>query len=472
MRIEKDSIGKIELPDEVYFGIHTYRSMNNFPSSGEKVDIYLVKAYLQVKLAAAETNYKTGSLDQSKYEFIISAIENLINECDNFIGGGDKSIYQKLVVDPYQGGAGTSLNMNVNEIIANTALKLAGKKFGSYDFIHPVDDINLSQSTNDTFITALKIALLNQVKELEDHFASLQKSLQEKEKEFSNIVKLGRTQLQDAVPVTLGQEFGAWAQAIARDRWRLYNIKERLRSVNLGGTAVGNSVSADKKYVLRVVNELKKITGLPIAKAEDLIDSTQNLDVFVEVHGIIKAGATSLIKIANDIRLLSSGPDGGIGEITLPKLQAGSSIMPGKINPVIPEYVIQVGELVKGNDVIISNLVSAGNLELNAFTPMIAHLFLKSIEMLKNALTVFSEKCINGITANSERCRTNLLNSSAIAAFLIKEFGYEKISDLVVESGENKISFVELLKQKNILTEDQLFDLLSERMGIPVEQHV
>ena len=472
MRIEKDSIGKAELPEDVCFGIHTYRSMNNFPSSGEKVNINLIRAYLQVKLAAAETNFKTELLDQFKYEKIVSAIKDLISECDSFINNSDETIYQKVAVDPYQGGAGTSLNMNVNEVIANTALMIAGKNFGEYDFIHPLDDVNLSQSTNDTFITALKIALHNQIKELEECFAGLQKSLQEKEKEFSNVVKLGRTQLQDAVPITLGQEFGAWAQAIARDRWRLYNTRERLRSVNLGGTAVGNSVSAEKKYVLQVVNELKKITGLPIAKAEDLIDATQNLDMLVEVHGIIKAGATSLIKIANDIRLLSSGPDGGLGEIILPKLQAGSSIMPGKINPVIPEYVIQVGELVKGNDVIISNLVSAGNLELNAFSPMIAHLFLKSIEMLKNALTAFSEKCINGIAANTEKCKSNLINSSAMAAFLINEFGYEKVSDLVVEALENKIPFVELLKQKNILTEDQLLDLLSERMGITVEQHV
>ncbi len=472
MRIEKDTIGRVEIPVDACFGIHSYRSMNNFPSSGEKVNINLVRAYLQVKLAATETNRITELLDLFKYEYIISAIDNLLSECDSFINDGAETIYSKIVVDPYQGGAGTSLNMNVNEVIANTALKLAGKNFGDYDFIHPVDDVNLSQSTNDTFITALKIASLNQIKGLEEAFASLQRTLQDKEKEFSNIIKLGRTQLQDAVPISLGQEFGAWAQAIARDRWRLYNIQERLRSVNLGGTAIGNSINAEKKYVLQVVNELKKVTSLPIAKAEDLIDATQNLDVFVEVHGIIKAGATSLIKIANDIRFLSSGPDGGIGEIKLPKLQAGSSIMPGKVNPVIPEYVIQVGELVKGNDVIISNLISAGNLELNSFSPMIAHLFLKSIEMLKKAVITFSENCINGIISNKEKCNSNLINSSAVAAFLIHEYGYEKISDLVTEAGENKISFVELLKQKNILTEDQLFDLLSDRMGIQVEQHV
>jgi aspartate ammonia-lyase len=472
MRIEKDSIGIVELPADASYGIHSYRSMNNFPSSGEKININLVRAYLLVKLAAAETNYKTGLLDPFKYEHIISAIDKLINECDNFIQNNDETIYKKIIVDPYQGGAGTSLNMNVNEVIANTALLIAGKDLGEYDCIHPLDDVNLSQSTNDTFVTALKIAALYQLKDLEESFATLQRVLQEKEKEFNSVIKLGRTQFQDAVPVTLGQEFGAWAQTIARDRWRLYNVQERLRTVNLGGTAVGNSVGTEKKYVLLVVNELKKITGLPIAKAEDLFDATQNLDVFVEAHGIIKAGACSLIKIANDIRFLSSGPDGGIGEMTLPKLQAGSSIMPGKVNPVIPEYVIQISEMIKGNDVIISNLVSAGNLELNAFAPMIAHLFLKSVKMLEKALLAFSEKCINGINANKEKCKENLLGSSAVAAFLINEFGYEKISDLVVEAGKNKVSFIELLKQKNILTEEQLSDLISERMGIQIEQHV
>ena len=295
------------------------------------------------------------------------------------------------------------------------------------------------------------------LRKLTESFALLQGKLQEKEKDFSGIIKLGRTQLQDAVPVLLGQEFGAYSQAIARDRWRLYNAEERLRSVNLGGTAIGNSISADKKYVLNVNNELKKITGLPIAKAEDLIDTTQNLDVFVEVHGLVKAGACSVIKICNDLRLLSSGPQGGIGEITLPTMQAGSSIMPGKVNPVIPESAIQICELVKGHDVIISNIASSGNLELNAFSPLLAHLFLKSMKMLNDSLIVLAEKCVTGIKANEKRCRENLVRSSAIAALLINEFGYDKIAELVKEAAEDNEAFVNVIKRNK---------LISDSMGI------
>lgn len=466
MRIETDTRGNVTIQDKTLYGINTVRALDNFPSSLEDVNPCLIKAYLQVKLAAANTNYKTGILPKEKHEPLTAAIKSLLNECDECIETGSKTIYSNIVVDPFQGGAGTSLNMNINEVIANKALLLIGKEPGQYNFIHPIDDVNLSQSTNDTYVTALKIASIILLRRLTEAFALLQRKLQEKEKEFSNIIKLGRTQLQDAVPITLGQEFGAWAQAIARDRWRLYNCEERLRSVNLGGTAVGNSVNAGKKYVLSVVSELKSITGLPIAKAVDMIDATQNLDMFVEVHGIVKAGACSLIKIANDIRFLSSGPDGGIGEIEIPKLQAGSSIMPGKANPVIPEYVIQISELVKGHDVIISNLVSSGNLELNSFSPMIAHLFLKTLSLLHNTLTAFSEKCIDAIKANKERCRGNLINSSAIAAFLINDFGYEKISSFVNESYETKIPFYKLIRDKKLVTEEKLIELINNQLGI------
>ncbi|MFN3695045.1 MAG: lyase family protein, partial [Ignavibacterium sp.] len=261
MRIEKDIFGSVQLADDILYGIHTYRAIQNFPSSGEKVNPYLIRAYLQVKLAAAETNYKIGLLESEKYKFIIEAIEKLIDETNQAIEGSSLLIYDKIVVDPYQGGAGTSTNMNINEVIANKANVLSGRKCGDYDFIHPIDDVNLSQSTNDTFPTALKIASIVLLRELTTAFANLQSELQRKENEFSGIIKLGRTQLQDAVPIILGQEFGAFAQSIARDRWRLYNGEERLRSVNLGGTAVGNSVNASRDYVFNVNSELKKITG-------------------------------------------------------------------------------------------------------------------------------------------------------------------------------------------------------------------
>ncbi len=471
MRNECDSLGKIEVPDEAVYGIHTLRALDNFPITGERINLHLIKAYLLVKIAAAETNFKTGLMPKAKYEPISKAIDILLKETEAAIKKESFNIYDKIIVDPYQGGAGTSLNMNINEVIANTALQIAGKKFGQYDFIHPINDVNLSQSTNDTYPTALKVASIYLLRELTEAFAALQSALQKKENEFSGVIKLGRTQLQDAVAITLGQEFGAYAQAIARDRWRLYNGEERLRSVNLGGTAVGNFVSAPKEYVLAVNNELKKITGLPIAKAEDLIDATQNLDVFVEVHGLIKAGACSIIKICNDLRIMSSGPQGGIGEITLPAMQAGSSIMPGKVNPVILENAIQVAEIVKGHDVVISNIASSGNLELNAFVPLLAHLFLKSIEMLRDTVFNLSEKSILGIEANEEKCFQNLIKSSASAASLINIFGYDSIAKIVNEAESKKITFIELLKQKKLLTEKELYNLLAKEMGLKNEKY-
>jgi aspartate ammonia-lyase len=458
MRTEKDSIGKLEVPSNAYYGIHSLRSQINFPDSEERISPWFIKAYLQVKLAAVATNANLELMSNEKSKLITRAIEDLLDETEHTIEGKSLSIYEKIIVDPYQGGAGTSLNLNINEVIANRALEIAGRKFGDYDFIHPIDDVNLSQSTNDTYITSLKIASINLLRKLTENFALLQRRLQEKEKEFSGIIKLGRTQLQDAVPISLGQEFGAYAQAVARDRWRLYNAEERLRSVNLGGTAIGNSISADKKYVLSVNNELKKITRLPIAKAEDLIDATQNLDVFVEVHG-------SVIKICNDLRLLSSGPQGGIGEIILQPMQAGSSIMPGKVNPVIPESAIQICELVKGHDVVISNVASAGNLELNAFSPLLAHLFLKSMKMLSDSLIVLAEKCIVGIKANEKRCRENLVRSSAIAALLINDFGYDKIAELVKEATEKNEAFVEVIKRNKLLSQKEINELILNSMG-------
>lgn len=469
MRKEKDSLGEVELPDQAVYGIHSKRSNDNFIKSDERIHPYLIKSLFQVKLAAAETNYKCGILLKEKYEAIHEAIHLLIDETELCVVGKSEEIYKKIIVDPYQGGAGTSLNMNINEVIANTALKIMNKDYGDYSSINPLDDVNLSQSTNDTFPTALRIASVYLLRELAESFTILQSSLQKKETEFKNVLKLGRTQFQDAVPITLGQEFGAYAQAIARDRWRIYNAEERLRSVNLGGTAVGNSISATKDYVLNVNSILKKITKLPIAKSEDLIDATQNMDVFVEVHGLAKAGATTVIKFCNDLRFMSSGPNGGIGEINLPPMQAGSSIMPGKVNPVILENTIQICELVKANDLLISNLVSSGNLELNAFSPLIAHAFLKSLSLMKETNENLARKCIDGITANIEQCKLNLINSSAIAASLITTFGYETIQELVKYAYEQKIPFVKALMKSKLLSEQELFNIISKDLGIDLE---
>ncbi|MDP4173632.1 MAG: aspartate ammonia-lyase [Bacteroidota bacterium] len=469
MRIEKDSLGELEIADDALYGIHSYRSYLNFPSSNEKVNPYLIKAYLLVKSAAAETNYKCGLLFKEKFDAIKEAIDLLLEETELAIIKESDSIYGKVIVDPYQGGAGTSLNMNINEIIANSALILMDKQPGDYGLIHPLDTVNMSQSTNDTYTTAFKIASIYLLRELTESFEKLQNAFQQKENEFKGILKLGRTEFQDAVPITLGQEFGAYAQAVSRDRWRLYNAEERLRSVNMGGTAIGNSVTATKNYVLNVNSILKKITGLPIAKGEDLIDVTQNLDVFAEVHGLVKAGATSIIKICNDLRFMSSGPKGGIGEIDVPAVQAGSSIMPGKINPVILEHAIQICELIKGNDVIVSNLISQGHLELNPFLPMISHIFLKSLELLKNTNHRLAEKCIIGITANKERCTQNLISSSALAASFIKEYGYETIEEIVKYAASNNLSFINALLESKLISETELYSIVSRELGVKIE---
>jgi aspartate ammonia-lyase len=465
-REETDSLGKMKIPEDALYGIHTLRAKENFPSSGEKIHPLLIHSYFQVKLASLTASFNLGYFPADKFSIVSEAITNLLEESSVACNGGNDSIYRKIVVDPYQGGAGTSLNMNINEVIANTSSLSAGREAGEYSCIHPIDDINLFQSTNDTFPTALKIAAIKLLRELAEAFAGLQQLLQEKENEFSDIIKLGRTQYQDAVPVKLGAEFGAYAQAISRDRWRLYNGEERLRSVNIGGTAVGTSVNAPKDYVLSVSGELKKITGLPIAKSEDLIDATQNLDVFVEVHGLIKSGAATLIKICNDLRLLSSGPSGGIGEIKLPPVQAGSSIMPGKVNPVIPEQTIQVCELVKGHDAVITNLVSSGTLELNSFMPLIAHLFLKSGSMLKDTVINLGEKCIKGIMADRKRCKENLLNSTAPAAVLINIFGYDKIAAAVKEADEKGVHFIDVLEANLIAGKEEVYKIISGELGI------
>ncbi len=465
-RTEKDSLGQIQIPYEAYWGIHTFRSISNFVKSGEKISLYLIKSLLQIKKAAAYTNGLTGELPAAKAEVIEQATDQLLKETEDAIEGKNCGIYQKIIVDPYQGGAGTSLNMNINEVIANTALEILNKKKGEYNYIHPLDDVNMSQSTNDVFPTAVKMASIYLLRKLTEEFAALQGAFQEKEKEFSGIIKVGRTQMQDAVPITLGQEFGAYAQAVSRDRWRLYKVKERLRSVNLGGTAIGTGITASRKYILQIVNNLRQITGLNIAKGEDLIDQTQNADVFVEVHGLIKAGASTLIKIANDIRLLSSGPQAGLGEITLPPVQHGSSIMPGKINPVIPENLIQISQMVMGHDMLIGQLAASGSLELNPFLPMLSHLLLKSFSLLANAIFLFREKAIVNLLANPEKCKESLLNSYSIGTFLINLIGYDEATTLIKEAQKNNKTIVEMVAEKGIMSEKEFKHRLSTALGV------
>jgi aspartate ammonia-lyase len=432
MRIEHDSLGEMALPDDALYGIESARARENFPLDYKPVNRALVLAMITVKKAAALTYRRLarspdkggGNRDAAVYGVIIDA-------CDRLLAG---EATEAFIVDALQGGAGTSLNMNVNEVIANLALRIMGKAPGCYEIIHPLDDVNRGQSTNDVYPTALRIAAIRLLRDLSEGCAKLQEALQKKENEFGAIKKLGRTELMDAVPITLGEEFGAWAQAIGRDRWRLYKAEERLRQVNLGGTAVGRSDNAEKRYRFAVIEELRSITGIGLAAAEYPMDITQNSDVFVEVSGLLKALAVNLVKIANDLRLMNSGPRGGLGEIRLPALQRGSSIMPGKVNPVIPEMVIQAALRAEANDWAVSAAASRSEFELNAFSPLIADAILESLSLLGRAVCIFREKCIDGIEADKDRCAALLDASLAFVTAWVPRLGYDRVSGIIREN--------------------------------------
>lgn len=438
MRLEHDMLGERLLPDDAWYGIHTLRAVENFPVSGKPIHRELVRALVEVKKAAAITNHGIGLLSAEKAEAILAACEAILS-----------GLYtDQFLVDAMQGGAGTSANMNVNEVIANLALLHMGKEKGNYDSLDPLQDVNLSQSTNDVFPTAVRVAAIRLLLPLSEAFAALQTVLQEKEEEFSDVLKVGRTQLQDAVPVLLGQEFGAMAQAVARDRWRLYKVEERLRHINLGGTAIGTGLNAEKKYVFRVVETLRDITGLGLARSDTMIDLTQNCDVFVEVAGLVKTAAVNLSKIANDLRLMASGPRAGLGEIKLPALQAGSSMMPGKVNPVIPEMVNQVAFQVYGLDLAITMAAQSGQLELNAFLPLIANNLFDMLTQMTAAVRLLTDKCIRGIQADRERCSTLLENSWALVTALVGRIGYDRAGLIVSRCRESGLSVRQVLMEQ------------------------
>jgi aspartate ammonia-lyase len=337
-------------------------------------------------------------------------------------------------VDALQGGAGTSTNMNVNEVLANRALELLGLCPGEYGRISPLDDCNLHQSTNDTFPTALRLAAIGGLRELERKVLALQEAFQDQEKTLAHVVKVARTECQDAVLTTLGRSMGAYAEALNRDRWRLAKAEERLRVVNLGGTAIGTGLAAPTAYIFQVVEELREITGLGLARAENLVEATQNLDVFVEVSGLLKALATTLIKVCSDLRLLSSGPEAGLGELKLPPRQAGSSIMPGKVNPVIPEAVTQAAVMAMAHDQALSAAVAMGSLELNPFMPLVAHSLLESLDLLARGCDLLRRHCVLGLTADEARCRAQVENGTAAATALVPLLGYDQAAALAVEA--------------------------------------
>jgi aspartate ammonia-lyase len=451
-RTETDLLGSREISNEVLWGIHTQRAIENFPISRKPVHSEMIKAYGAVKLACFQTNKTLGFFTEGQKS---KAIEQACSEM------AEGLLNEHILVDALQGGAGTSTNMNVNEVIANRALEIAGKTKGEYAFISPLGDINLHQSTNDTYPTALKLAAIRMIRELELAVLDLQEAFQTKEKEFAHIVKIGRTQLQDAVLTTLGREMGAYAEAFNRDRWRFSKCEERLRVVNLGGTAIGTGLGAPRQFIFRVVEKLRQNTGIGLARAENLIENTQNADVFVEVSGLLKACAASLLKISNDLRLMASGPDAGLAEIILPPKQAGSSIMPGKVNPVIPEASAQAAIMVMGLDGVIAHATSAGNLELNQFMPLIANSLLESIGLLTQASILLRTHAILDLKANEEQCRKNVLNSTALITALIPVIGYEKASKIVKKAKEEKITVYEATLATGIINSQDLNELIS-----------
>jgi aspartate ammonia-lyase len=426
-RIERDLLGEREIPQHTLHGIHTERARENFPLTGRPVHPGLVAAYGDVKLACALTNRALGvwAEDAQKAEAIERA-------CREMAAG---LLTAHVCVDVLQGGAGTSTNMNVNEVLANRALELLGEPHGRYERVSPLDDVNRHQSTNDTFPTALRLAAIRQLRVLEERIVALQEAFQTLEKRFAHIVKVGRTEMQDAVLTTLGREMGAYAEAFTRDRWRISKCEERLRVVNLGGTAIGTGLAAPRAFIFRVVDTLRQGTGIGLARAENLVEATQNADVFVEVSGILKACATSLLKVSSDLRLLSSGPEAGLGEIRLPERQAGSSIMPGKVNPVIPEAVSQASMLVMGYDAVIAQACAAGSLELNPFLPLVAACLLESCDLLARAADIFRRHCVEGIEADEARCRQHIESSTAVATALVLALGYTTVRRVVEPEG-------------------------------------
>lgn len=451
MRIEHDLIGDKEISDDAYYGIHTFRSFENFPILSQPLHPELINSLAIVKAASAMANKRTGKLPVEIADAIISSAKEIYNG----------QWHDQFITDAMQGGAGTSANMNVNEVIANIALEKSGHSKGEYQYIDPFNDVNCQQSTNDVFPTALRIASLKLLLKVINDFAYLQEVLQNKESEFASIIALGRTEMQDAVPITIGQRFSAWAQAIQRDWWRLHVVEEKLRQVNLGGTAIGTGLNADQKYIFIAVEYLRELTELNIARAENMIDITQNADVFVEVSGVLKTAAVNLIKITSDLRLLSSGPNGGISEFILSDLQAGSSIMPGKVNPVMTEAVTQAAFQIIANDTAITMAAQAGQLELNAFLPLIAHNLLQSLSILHNVIPLFINKCIETITINEKNILKNLNNSLVLATAISPYIGYELASELTKISNKENRNLQEIIVEMNIFTSQELEKIMS-----------
>jgi aspartate ammonia-lyase len=453
MRTEHDFLGERQLPDNVYYGVQTLRGKENFHITGIPIShaTSFIVAFAHVKKAAALANRDLGVLEPDVADAICKA-------CDAIAAG---ELHDQFIVDVIQGGAGTSTNMNANEVIANKALELLGHPKGAYDIVHPNNHVNCSQSTNDAYPTAFRLSLYEEIGKLITSLGLLQESFARKGREFADVIKMGRTQLQDAVPMTLGQEFDSFAVNIGEDLRRLEEARMLVTEVNLGATAIGTSINAPEGYPALSVTYLNEVSGVPVTLSQNLIEATWDNGAYVQVSGVLKRVAVKLSKICNDLRLLSSGPRCGFNEINLPRMQPGSSIMPGKVNPVIPEVVNQVCYLVIGNDVTVTFAAEAGQLQLNVMEPVLAYCLFQSIETLGRACTTLRELCIDGITANAERTREMVLNSVGIVTALNPILGYEQSAAIAKEAFETGGSVIDIVRAKGLLSDEKIDEIFS-----------
>jgi aspartate ammonia-lyase len=456
VRVEHDLLGDRAVPAGAYYGVHTLRALENFPITGTPISIYpdLITALACVKQAAAIANSELGLLDEKRAVAIRLACEEI----------REGKLHEEFVVDVIQGGAGTSSNMNANEVICNRALERLGRTRADYAHLHPLDHVNLSQSTNDVYPTAIKLALQLGIRRLLEEMAFLRKSFALKAAEFSDVLKVGRTQLQDAVPMTLGQEFSTYAVMLGEDESRLSEAAGLIREINLGATAIGTGINAHPAYAELATRRLSEVSGIAFVSSPDLIEATQDAGSFVQLSGVLKRIAVKLSKICNDLRLLSSGPRAGIGEISLPAVQAGSSIMPGKVNPVIPEVVNQIAFEVIGNDITVTMAAEGGQLQLNAFEPIIAHSLFKSLYHLAAGCRTLGERCVKGITANRERARRLLDESTALVTALTPFIGYARSTEIAQEALATGARVFDLVLQKKLMGREELTRLLTPEM--------
>jgi len=465
IRVDHDLLGEAEIPADVYWGVHTLRAIENFPITGTPISHYpdLIVALADIKAAAARTNCSLGLLPPDLAGAIVEAAHEIRSG----------RLHDQFVVDVIQGGAGTSTNMNANEVIANRALELLGRTRGDHLHLHPNTHVNMSQSTNDVYPTALKLAAHAGVARLIEAMAHLREAFRRKSEEFADVLKMGRTQLQDAVPMTLGQEFSTYVVMLDEDMARLREASSLIREINLGATAIGTGINAPAGYAERVCDELRAISGIPVVTAPNLIEATQDCGAFVQLSGVVKRVAVKVSKVCNDLRLLSSGPRAGLGEINLPVRQAGSSIMPGKVNPVIPEVVNQIAFEAIGNDLTVTMAAEAGQLQLNAFEPIIAHSLFKSVSHLRGGCLILADRCVSGITANRDRLATTVRESIGVATALNPHIGYAAATEVAVAAHDSGRNVAELVLERGLMTAEQLEQiLLPENLAHPYRREM